>query len=186
MHFRLGSRDDRRVEIKASGLLSDGKISLGRLIPWLVLDSDSQPSIGVAIRAHKGAGLGEAVSQWGFPLFPKDKDNVFLRVIFREPVAGEFYIIFPLIDQAKMIYAIMQAQAVILVDGKGQTEKALPVGLPQMSVEIPDMGDEERFLKFYQRFWEKRFRKKGRSRQKIREKARRKVADLKRDYGEIG
>ncbi|MBE3180483.1 hypothetical protein V1581_04495 [Enterobacter bugandensis] len=163
------SKDNSKIPVFEP--IADGAISApftadGRLIPVVIIDTLEDVTLSNVISIHNDTPPGDVISIWGYHRF--SKKNVFLELIFQQPLEYHMVIKFDLSKYLLLVDCIIQSRAIYLQPGKPGHKLSNDINAPKILIEIPARTTFEKWDSILHKHLHKRFVKKGISRSEIK------------------
>jgi hypothetical protein len=151
------------MRIVADGAIASGAFGDGRLIPALIIDASTDPSISELVRVHQFAKTGDVTHAWGKPHGSVGK--ISLMLWFDRPFEFSGIIEFEIEKQGPLVDQIIMAKSLYIFAGKPGDR--MRDQLPGLSVLIEIVTDSDFLPKWDSILRDslyKRFKKAGLSR----------------------
>ena len=155
------------VSIVSHAAMAAGAQADGRVIPHLVLDTTARDDLAEAIRTQATLPGGDVQSMW--TRRPGRRGFVTLLLRFQRPAACKAVLEFDIVEQGKLVEAIVTAQGLCILAGQPGDGFVHDADRPAMSIEIPEMGFRQVWDELYASSLYKRFRGRGLTRAEARD-----------------
>lgn len=151
--------------------IADGAISApftadGRLIPVVIIDTLDDETLINLISIHEDTPPGDVVSIWGYHRF--SRKNVFLELIFQQPLEYHIVIKFDLSKHLLLVDCIIQSRAIYLQPGKPGHKLSNDINAPKILIEIPARTTFNKWDSILYKHLHKKFIKNGISRSEMK------------------
>jgi hypothetical protein len=183
--FRSGSielnhqREKDALRIVADGAIAHPGVSEGRLIPLVILDTQSRPDLEEFIRVHQYVGAGDVKSQWG-QLIGHD-NTIALILSFLRPAELIAIIEFDLQrNHGILVEQTLATKALYIQSGREGDRLKHDVNLPKVILEVPERGFATTWEKIYRRYTTAQMRERGLSRADAKRAAKLAIEELRR------
>ena len=181
LRFGLNLVGEPPVPIVSHAVVATGAQADGRVIPHLILDTAARDDLAEAIRIQAGLPGGDVQSMWTRRLGRKGSVTLFLR--FLRPVACKAALEFDIMEQGKLVEAIVTAQGLCILAGQPGDGFIHDADRPAMSIEIPDMGFRQVWDQLYASSLYKRFRSRGLTRKEAKNAIKDHLTEARRVLG---
>lgn len=174
--------DGPLVPIVTDGAMATHSVGEGTIIPVLILDTSSFPSLDELIRLHEYFPSGDLESVWGRR---RDSDKkVYLCITFKRPTELKFYVEFDTATQCAIADTIMRTKVVYLQAGRPGDRLSVDINRPKLIAEVAESGFGKAWDEIFLKYTTKKFREDGLGRQEAKRVAKQHITRW-REFGSL-
>lgn len=147
-------------QILQVGAIGNPSVGDGRMLPFLTLDTSTNPDIDHLIELHSDTTvLGDVTCTWCWR--PLNRSSVYLKLDFSRPVSTRTHLEFPVATKGYVVDWILTVRGLYLQSSKYGQYASEGFGKPAIVVEVPSSATFPIWQKLYKRVLTKRFKKQG-------------------------
>ena len=149
------------VSIVSHAVVETGAHADGRVIPHFILDTTARDDLAEALRVQATLSGGGVQAMWTRRLGKRGSVTLLLR--FQRPTACKAVLEFDIVEQGKLVEAIVTAQALCILPGRPGDSFFQGADRPATLIEIPDGGFRQVWDRLYASSLYRQFRGQGRT-----------------------